>query len=352
VASDREYKKTSRGIDVITTYLAEKGHTVDHLVFFRRRQIAEKQVTKQIRQLYFYDNRRWYYAKLRNVLPGFFLRWYFKTLIAGQGAIDFSAYDVVILESGLPVYISLVLKNRILYRQSDPVEISFNSNRRFYRKLEEELIQKALFVSSALKEEFYPAAYKDKFYYWHSGFIPAGIPASSAGQKHFVFAGGGELDWVLIARIAKKYPEYLFHIVGLFKKKRIPANVIIHGYLEHEAYRKIVADASVFIIPFSARFAYQLRRCYFTAKVLMPIQMGIPVLLKSYGAIQHSDMSKKLFVYHTRQEAVALLEDILSQISGGRLPREVTKEAEDFLRPQMLENRLKELDGTFGKWVH
>jgi len=156
VVSDREYKETSRGIDMITTYLAKCGHQLDHLVFFRRKRYAEKQITPNIRQLYLYDSIKLYRGKLQLLFPGFLLLAYFHHIIKKNSFLDYNKYDYVVIESGHPVYLALEISNKIIYRQSDPTHISFNSNRNFYKKLEIEVIKKAYFVTSALDNKFYP----------------------------------------------------------------------------------------------------------------------------------------------------------------------------------------------------
>jgi len=351
VVSDREYKKTSRGIDIITTHLAEKGHFIDHLVFFKSQYIPEKQIASNIRQFYFYDFTKLYHDQYRPVLPGFMLRLFFTYIIKNQKQIDFSVYDWVILESGYPTYFSLVLTNKIIYRLSDPAEIAFNSNRYFYRKLEFHTIKKSIFVSSAIPETLYPSKYSHKFTFWHSGFIPISSGKDSHVRNEFVFMGGGEIDLSLVEKISNRFPDYIFHVIGSFRLKK-PGNdkIIFHGYLEYAEYQKLIPCSSVCIIPFTKRFSYQLRRCHFTAKILLPMSLGMPILLKNYGAIQNTDPDKKLFVYKTHNEALDLLADIIRKIESGELNRDVSKGTQDFLFPQTAENRLKELEKTFSEW--
>lgn len=352
VVSDREYKKTNRGIDLITTLLAEKGYSVDHLVFLKRKNIPEKQVTSNIRQLYFYDFTKLYRDKYRIFLPGFMLCFFFLYIIKNQKQIDFSVYDWVVLESGYPTYFSLVLSNKIIYRLADAPEIAFNSNRRFYRKLEYNTIEKSVFVSSAIPADLYPSKYSKKFIFCHSGFIPILHAKDIQIKKEFVFMGGGEIDLPLIKKISNRFPDYTFNIIGSFKyKKKINDNIIFHGYLEYDEYIKPVLSSSVFIIPYSKRFSLHLSRCNFSAKILLAISLGMPILLKNYGAIQNTDLDKKLFVYKTHNEALDLLTDIIKKIENGELNREVSEKTRDFLFPQIYENRLKELDKTFSEWI-
>jgi hypothetical protein len=349
VVSDREYRNTSRGIDIITTYLVEKGYFVDHMLFYRKEKIPEKKLGEKFRQIYFRDFLGLYKDQVRPFFPGFLLSLYFSYIISKQKDIDFNQYDFVVLESGYPTYLGLCVKNKIIYRQSDAAEIAFNSNRLFYRKLEFNVIKKAVIVSSALQDMFYPSEYANKFVYWHSGFIPIKPEGENKATKAFVFMGGGEIDIKLIKKIANIYPDYTFHVIGAFDKKHSNKNVIFHGYLEYNEYQKLVAQSSICIIPFSKRFVHQLRRCYFTAKILIPMSLGMPILLKGYGLVKKSDPAKKLFVYKNNKEALILLDKIVRKVETGEINRTVLPETEKFLLPQTAENRLKELDNTFQK---
>ena len=349
IVSDREYKKTSRGIDLITTLLSEKGYNVDHLVFFRRKIFAEKQITANIRQLYLYDSIKLYRGKLQFLFPGFILLMYFHYIIKKSG-INFDNYDYVILESGHPIYFASLIKNKIIYRQSDPTHISFNSNRLFYRKLEADLIKKSLFVSSALKEKFFHPDYLDKSFHWHSGFIPIQRLKNEI-KDNLIIILGGELDWYLLSKIAKKYHDYQFNVIGISRIKPLQKNIIIKGYLDYDSYQKLLLSASMVIIPFSINYTRQLRQVSYTAKIFVSMQLGIPILLKAYGAIQKTENEKKLFIYKTHKEALSLLENILEKTANGQINREVSQDTKDFLNPQTAENRLKELDELFTKWI-
>jgi len=350
VVSDREYKKTNRGIDMITFYLSEKKHSVDHLVFFTRVKKPVRQVNEYIRQLHTYDPLRLYYKRIQFIFPSFFLIAYFRFLIKKQTPVDFSQYDYVVLESGLPIYFSLEISNKIIYRQSDPIFICFNSNRRFYKLLEENVIKKSVFVTSALNERYFPVEYKDKITHFHSGFIPYQESNLINPKKQFVIIGG-EIDLQLLKKMAKKFSDYLFFIVGIQRKKIRQKNIIYKGYLNFEEYQKAILSSLIVIIPYSNHFAYLLRQTSFTAKILFAMQLGIPILIKAYGNIQDTDLEKKLFVYKSHQEALTMLNTLTSNFEYGEYDRKVSKETMDFLVPQMYENKYKELDEIFQRYV-
>ena len=351
MVSDREYRKTSRGIDIITSLLAEKGHFIDHMVFFRRKRIPEKQITSSIKQIYFFDFLGLYRDKMRIFMPGFLLLFYFSYIIKKQKDYDFSVYDWVILESGYSSYLSLILNNKIIYRISDPPEIAFNTMRRFYEKLELNTIKKSAHVMSAISADFYPCEYKDKIFFWHSGYTAINTDEKTAQKKEFIFMGGGEIDFSLIKNIVINFPDYTFHIIGSFKKKIKHNSVVFHGYLDYNEYQRIILNSSVCIVPFTIKFANQLKRCYFTAKVLLPMSLGMPVLIKSYGKIKETDYDKKLFVYNTHKEAITLLKEILEKKDKGIIKHDVSRETSSFLSIHTAENRIIELNSLLSKWL-
>jgi hypothetical protein len=176
VVSDREYSPTSRGIDIISKYLADQGYEVDHLVFFRNINKENKYITNNFRQLYVYDFLKLWLIKLRHFLPGFLLTFYFRLLIRRHKEIDYTIYDYAVIESGFPVFLGLALNCGIIYRQSDPVEASFGSKKRYYYMLEEALITKAVITLSALEKQFFPNMFLSKYIYWHSGYVPPPPP--------------------------------------------------------------------------------------------------------------------------------------------------------------------------------
>lgn len=350
VVSDREYKKTSRGIDIITTYLANNGHYVDHLVFFKRIKCTEKIISPNIRQLYFYDPVKIYRSRLQFLFPGFLLISYFNYLFRKQNTIKFDKYDYVILESGHPIYIASQIKNKIIYRQSDPTYISFNSNRSFYTKLETTVIKKSLFIISALDEKYFNSVYKNKYIHWHSGFIPYKNISQLKSNNDFCIIGGG-LDWKLIYMLIKKYKNYKFNIIGIQENKLNRSNVSILGYLDFNEYQNIIFSSKIVIIPYTKRFANKLRQTSFTAKILFPMDLNIPIIIKNYGTIQNSDFDKKLFVYKNRKEALLLIDDIINKTESNNLSNNISNSTLNFLKQHRADNRFKELDTIFRQYL-
>jgi hypothetical protein len=344
VVSDREYSPTSRGIDVISKYLADQGYEVDHLVFFRNINKENRYITDNFRQLYVYDFLKLWLIKLRHFLPGFLLGLYFELLIRRHKEIDYTIYDYAVIESGFPVFLGLALSCKIIYRQSDPVEATFGSKRKYYCELEEKIITKSVVTLSALEKQFFPAAFWGKYIYWHSGYVPPEITTKSAKEKYFVYAGGQQIDFCLIKQIALKYGTYRFIIIGHDKKKVNLPNVVFYGYIPHKEYLEIISKSSVFIIPYTKAYTKKLSKYSYTAKVLLPIDLGIPVIVKSYGLITKADETKKLYTYNTHKEAFDILNNIVNSIDSGNYDFSINMAAKEFLAKQNYAYKLKALD--------
>ena len=346
VVSDREYKKTSRGIDIITSYLADKGHNIDHLVFFKRNIIPEKKISDHINQLYFYDPIKIYRSRLQFLFPGFLLLSYFKYMIRRQSSVNFNKYDYVILEGGHPIYLAEEIETKIIYRQSDPINICFNSNRNFYKKLEEKVINKSFLITSALENVTVPKNFMGKIFYWHSGFIPF-ERVISAGEEKSIIVMGGEIDWNLLKKLAKKYSNYQFNVIGITNFLPIPKNIKIKGYMDFESYKNILSSAITVIIPFSNNYIKHLHQVYYTAKILISMNLGLPILLRGYGNFKNTDTDKKLFVYNSKKDAIPIFDNIIKNIENEEIDINVKKETRTFLFPHTVENRIKELDKFF-----
>jgi hypothetical protein len=347
VVSDRDYSPTSRGIDVISKYLADQGYEVDHLVFFRNINKGNRYITGNFRQLYVYDFLKLWLIKFRYFLPGFLLSLYFNFLIQRHKEIDYTIYDYAVIESGFPIFLGLTLNCKIIYRQSDPVEITFGSKRKYYCRLEEAIITKAVAALSALERQFFPGVFLNKYIYWHSGYVPPKITTDAVREKYFVYAGGGQIDFRLIKQWALKYSMYKFVIIGHEKKKINLSNVVFYGYIPHKEYLKIISKASAFIVPFTKNYSKKLSRCSYTAKILLPIDLGIPVIVKSYGLITNTDETKKLYTYNTHQEALDALDRIVKSLDSGSYDFSVSADTKRFLAERNYQYKLYELDSIF-----
>jgi glycosyltransferase involved in cell wall biosynthesis len=170
------------------------------------------------------------------------------------------------------------------------------------------------------------------------------IRTCNAGEKCFVYAGGQRIDFGLIKQIALRYAAYKFIIIGHDKKKINLPNVIFYGYISHKKYLEIISKASVFIIPYTKAYTKKLSKYSYTAKVLLPIDLGIPVIVKSYGLITNTDEAKKLYTYNTHEEALDILDRIVKSLDSGTYDFSISMDAKKFLAKRNYSYKINELD--------
>jgi hypothetical protein len=346
IVSSFEYSITNRGIDIMTQCLLNNNHIVDHMVFFTRIKKQNKNIALNLRQIYFYDRFRLYRKKFRYFWPGFLIRLYFDLLVKKQEDYDFTNYDLVILESGYPVYLASVITAPIIYRQADPVEGgAFASNRRYFKNLEYNIINKSLITSSALEKQFFPKNYLHKYSFWHSGYIPPEIMPTAIKKRLFVYIGLSPPDFSLIKSIAINYPDYQFQLIGPFKNRLHLPNVIYSGYLSRNEFEKILSEASLFIMPLTR--TNRLIKYSYTSRMFVAMHIGLPILVKKYGLIQENDESKKLYVYSTKKQALLLLKNLVSEIESNKFNFTPSNATREFLKPRMFEQNMKKLDIFF-----
>jgi hypothetical protein len=346
IVSSREYSISNRGIDIITTYLSNNNHTVDHLLFYTKKKKQTKIISPNLRQLYFYDRQKLYRDKYRYFLPGFLIKKYFSRLVKKQNKFDFGIYDIIILECGYPIFLSPIISSPIIYRQSDPIESgAFRTKRLFFKRLEDEIINKSFVTLSALEKTFFPQEFLTKYFFWHSGYIKPKTGLTKKKTKSFVYLGLASPDYKLIKLIAQEYPEYLFYLIGPYNNKVKAKNVVRMGYLGYEQYEDIISSASVFIMPLTA--IKNLKKYSYTSKMFLAMHLGIPILVRCYGLVQNNDVEKKVYVYNTRKQALIRLAEIVSNIKSGRLDFKVSSATSVFLKDREYESNIKNLDLFF-----
>jgi glycosyltransferase involved in cell wall biosynthesis len=346
IVSQFEYSVTNRGIDVMTTFLVNKKHAVEHMMFYTRTRKPDRNILPNLKQLYFYDHIQIYRHKFRHFLPGFLINLYFKKMIQKEDRFDWNKYEMIILEGGYPVYLSFVLKNPIVYRQSDPIKTPL-ANRGYFKKLELQLINKSIITSSALEKDFFFHQMFSKYFYWHSGYVIPNIAVDIHRKKTFVYMGLAPIDYLLIKKIAKRYPNYKYLIIGPFKDKLHLENIIFYGYLNIKQYCEIISSASIFIIPMTRSWSNKVSEYSYTGKMLLAMHYGIPILVRRYGTIQIDDEKKKLYVYDTNKQALEKIESIVSKIETGEILFNVETSTRNFLDDRSELKNTEKLDVFF-----
>lgn len=338
LVSGKEYTQSNRGFDFITTYLGRQN-IVDHLFFYTREEKADKKVSENITQKYFIDRIHLYRDKFKYFMPGFLIDYLFRIMVR-KSRIDFSNYDYVILESGYPILLAEYINNKIIYRQSDSIGIAFNTERYFFKKKEKKLFRKAVSISTALLPKFHPKEASYKTSYWKSGFIQSEIQ-SVIKKNQIVYMGGVEIEYKLIKKLAQKYSNFNFVVIGNYKKKIKLPNVIFTGYLNFSKYKNYIYDAKIFFYPISKKYLKKLRRTEITSKFYLPISLGIPFITRAYGLVQNNDNEKKIFVYRNEKEAFSIFDLIINKQQYSDFV--ISQGAKEFLRKQTITEKEKEL---------
>lgn len=343
IVSGKEYSESNRGIDIITGFLS-KQHEIEHLFFYTRKKTNDRLIKKNLTQKFFTDREKIYRDKFKYFLPGFIITFIFKKMIRCSN-FDFGNYDYIILESGYPVFIGLFVDRPIIYRQSDPIEIAFNTNRKYFKKVEEIVLKKSVSVSSALNPMFYPANFKDKIFFWKSGYLSPKIQKQYIKKKQIVYMGGVPVDYFLIKKIAKLFLDYTFIIIGNHKDKIHLQNVMFTGYLNFKDYYQIILESECFFFPIAKGYLSKLKKCDITSKFYLPIEFGIPIVAHAYGNVTKPVPDKKIFVYKDTREIV----NILKRLLDTNIDFTISEEAKKFIESQSLEYKEEELYVYFRK---
>lgn len=350
VVSSKGYSISNRGVDNMTSYLSQR-YKVDHLLFYVRENKKPVKISEKLTQIYFQDKLKFYRDKFKYFLPGCILKRYFVKMIQTNNNICFSSYDYIILESGYPVYLALVLNNPLIYRQSDPPEIAFNSNRKFYHKLEDNLIKKSIVVSSALEPSFYPKEYKNKYVFWKTGYISQSFHCSYSKKKQFSYMGGMQLDYQLLRQIAIHFPNYTIYIIGPHKDKVGLKNVVFTGYLDYKKYEPLIAESSAFIIPIARKYVHKLKKASITSKFYLPMSLGIPIIVRAYGILTENDFDKKIYVYKNNNEAIRVLSDFVVLFDNNEYDYSLSTNTLEYIKRQSFEEKAIQLGAFFKEYI-
>lgn len=346
IVSGQAYSKTNRSIDTITEYFIEKNFSVEHLVFGINKLKIPKKLPeinlKNFKQLYSTPSYFSYVGAMGKMFPEFLLGFIRKMTLKTVKGIDFSKYDLIVLETGKPLFLMDIIPKDIpvICRQSDPLEISIRSERKYFKKIEREAIERSIFTLVAhikAAEEYN----QDKIIDWKSGFQLKKLENTenkSSGRKQVCYMGMFQLDMELLKILTEKNPEVDFNIVGNYKDELKLSNVIFHGYLGYDEYMKILKNSICFFIPYHISEVSRMKTLGLTSKFYIPMSMGIPVLSREYGNVVGDMKEYNIFTYSTAEEAEKKLGYILSH------EFKKTEEIDKFLESLTIESRKKEFE--------
>lgn len=336
VVSSLPFLNSNRGIDVFCSTLLDNGQTVDHLVFpnyyFKKSAPGANPdtVTGAFGQLYSNKCLIPFHYGTMYWLPKFSTKFLHKLHLASVKNIDFTIYDVIVLESGKPVMLLDILPNnvKLVYRQSDPVWILMPRSK-YLIELEKKVMDRAdlIMVVRETFLDFIPDSLKSKTVVWKSGF---NIPNMFENRnpyvnlrpgKNAVYVGFARIDYNTLELSSIEHPDVNFHIIGdrclkaaEIKKLKQRDNVFIHGFMLPGEYIPYVANADFAIVPYSKS---SLHNYYvgLTSKFLLFMYFGLPIVSYPPKVIEEFNQLPVLFA-NTEKE---FSEKITSAKSLGKI---------------------------------
>lgn len=351
IVSCQKYSKTNRSIDTITEFCLEQGYYVDHLVFGTNKLKKQKKElnnykANNFKQLYSKPSYFSYLGPMGKYFPDYLLKFIEKQTAKTTSFIEVSEYDLVILETGKPLFLLDRIPGNIpiVCRQSDPLEISLRGNRDYFVELEKKAFKRSKFTLVAHKKAVESYSEIDNLIEWKSGFeyklLEKKIDKKSS-KKNVTYMGMFKLDIELIKELASDNLDTNFHIIGNYEDVLKLSNVKFHGYLNYNEYIKILEVTDCFFVPYHLEEVNRMKKLGLTSKYYIPMSMGIPILTREYGAIVSDIIEFNIYSYVEMNIAKEKLKYILSN------EHSVTKESLEFLETLKIENRKKSLDKLF-----
>ncbi len=257
IVSCQPFSFTNRSIDTMTQFFMDKKDNITHLVYglskIKRSGIINSLLNNEnFIQLYSDRSYLSYLGFMGKIFPDFLLKLIIKSTNKTIKFINFREYDLIILETGKPLFLLDIIPVDIplIVRQSDPLEISIGSSRTLFRQMENRAIcQSKLFLVAHEKavEEY---KFSNNIRIWKSGFEIKRIEHKKNIEKSLFYMGLYKIDKELIKKIAKRYNDYIIHIVGNYKDTLNLPNVIFHGYLSYDEYMHLLLKSKCYIMPY------------------------------------------------------------------------------------------------------
>lgn len=314
-----EYTPNSqRGINVLTTSLAEQGLDVTFFTFptylwecfsKQRRSLLKGKVVDlgggvtvsnltKIVPIPYSSSR--FPSKIKKIFFRIFEFNHAKPLLD----LNINDYDIVVIESGKGVFLEGFLKGpKIIYRQSDPVEFGLDRDlasyeRRLIKKADLTLVVNQVILDKYQKES--PELTK-KMVLWENGFSVPNNGTYSNPYKTFpnaVYFGLFPVNWEAVSTLAEKIPDLTIHIFGPFKKNPncLPKNIVLYGFRSHVFLSNFLKFANLFLLPYKdipERHEISDK----TSKLLLAMHFNLPIIASPFS---HSERLKKYDVVTTK----------------------------------------------------
>lgn len=353
IVSGQEFSETNRGIDTITKYFIEKKYMVTHLMvginslkkFKKKRRLN----ISNFKQIYSKKSIFSYVGIMGKIFPNIFLKMIKKYQEKLVSNIKFKNFDLIVLETGKPLFIidKIPLNIPIILRMSDPIEFSFNNNKEYFKKLEREAIKRANLILIAHQKLFEYYKEYNNIEYWRTGFDEKKIQSNellNKAEEELFYMGNTQIDFELLENIIKLNPKISINIVGNHQYKSKNSHLKIYGYLDSREYIEYLQKSKCYIMPFNSKEVEKMKMLGMTSKFYVAMQLGKPILVRRYGEIQKDNLDLNIFTYDSLEEANEKLKYILKNNFSKNLKINL------FLENLKNENRKKELDMILKKY--
>jgi len=294
---------------------------VDHLVFPRPFYLKQIQKVEEnisgVKQLYAPKKLIYYSEKWMWWFPDFVIGGVVKR-IASKTFLPFSEYNLVILESGKPLFLldEIPPACTLVYRQSDSMKEYLSRNKYLWR-LEEKAMERAqkVFVVREKFKEILPWEIQNKTSTIPNGFhidfpkIKMESPFSSK-TKNVIYLGYTPLDLDTTNFLCRKFPKVYFHFIGTpFSRKDLQvlkknSNFFNYGVLRSEKYLPYLMYADVAITPFKKTVT---KHIGLNSKFLLFMRLGLPIVSFFLGFMEEMEGLPVAFVQSKEEFAQALL---------------------------------------------
>ena len=297
LVSPYPFSATTRGMDVLTYAFKESGWETHHLQFPNVVYSLKKQGAKPSSVHQFTGRRIWvpYIDSLMKNIP----TWCFQRLVAAHRAslcsvVDWSRYDIVVLESGKPLFLLDLIpeSTKLIYRQSDSVRLILGKNPD-YIELEDRALARAdhVLVPKERYRTHFAQDVQNKTAVIENGIaLPSNIQCASPytqGSVNAINIGLYPLDAGTLLHCCRSNPGIRFHIFGtglkgpMLWKARTHSNLVCHGFALPETFLPYLIHADMFIFP----FRNTPREQYYglTSKYCMAMKFGLPIISSPRG---------------------------------------------------------------------
>ncbi|MEF8848447.1 MAG: hypothetical protein V5A68_04860 [Candidatus Thermoplasmatota archaeon] len=364
VARRMYFKESQRGINVITSTFVEQGDKVD---FLRVRPLSSF-LNSEFYKLWFSGEKKdrvvtYAYPELfnRGSITGSFENNFFDFLknlrLVKLSKIDLEDYDFVVLESGEAILnLDLIPSEKLIYRQSDPVELILSDNQRLI-EIERRLIDKARLTLVANEKiyNFYQQNLPDltkNMEVWRNGFlINETIDMKNPyeeGSVNGVYFGINSIDWATVKILVENNKDINFYVIGL-KPDSCPLkeydNLKLCGFIPHGEALKYLKYADFVFLPFSkkdissSKYQYQ---SVPSGKFNIFMYYKLPTVTYDYGRLKEYEQ----FGFYTAKNREEFIEKFNFLKDKGFEKKEYDVDLENF----QIENRKKDLINIFRKY--